>query len=603
MSLQGCAPLSSSLYMTKRAKLSDSLIKNRGRNDSTVPTNVRGDITYASNRFRLSASVAPKSEDFELRRALVELALRKLKLSPLDPDGDEHRPSSRDGLDEGLKYLSHQRCLRDVKNRIDVERMISGPKIRSTAVMGRLDDIYALLDPESPRKAKSIMSKRVATGTHGIETSVGPLSANEVAHLLLLAQKLQDTSLLDDTLERNIEMSANVWKQTGKVSNVVGTAVVMGLYEGKLAQCPTCGLRFSTHDARYRHATSHDGGRREVLWSTMDEWVTKPVPRSTVRIGQKAVVTVQSLTEMLKHIDETASGNIKWLASVIFSKREAISANTDVVMDSEPSAEHQKESESDFTGGSNDALRLLWSWGTMTDCTDPPMMSIKNKGPGIIGVDCDLHLLMETWHKAGFNISRFTENIPFPLNYADLTRKTCAICYETLSTEFNITYNCSVYSDAVCFKIDSKYLRKAFQDEHVSCRMLLGTTGLGDTTNAFLVLRKLAGITLLKSALRSRRRLEFADWSFKGDVAIIEDKNVIPERKGLWTDSHKLMEELVNNWKGPFCVHGDAKGVPNGLMYGHRQCMRFVINAHVRRANELLVDVPFPQGMVSLKLV
>ncbi|GIX62327.1 SMART RPR domain at NH2 terminus, SMART AZnF_C2H2 [Babesia caballi] len=603
MARHGGAPISSSLYMTKRARLAKALTKDKESGDVGITLKELGELSCLMDSLAAPDMVETTSDDREVHRGLVELAVRRMNLLPLDMDVDESHVSAPDGLDDGVKFLSRQRCVASVATPPDVAPLIPGPSQGGTPLTGRLYDIVSMLDAERPRRSKGVLSKRVATGANGVEALVGPLSANEVAQLLLLAQKLQDTNRMDDTLEKHIEMSANVWKQTGKVPNVVATAVVVGLYEGKPSQCATCGMRFSSIDAKQVHTLSHDTARSEVLWSTIDEWVAAPDVPSAVRSTEKAMMTVQGMGRIFGGTEEPVSPNLQWLREVLFPRAGVASAAADLDMDSDHAEGRLDEALGETAGALNERVRSLWSWGTMEDCKGVTAGETQGRGAGTIGVESDKFILLETCHKVGTNVARMSHKVPFPAGFANLTRRNCVVCCDYLRVEFSITYDCFVYCDSVCFKLDSGYIKRAFQDEQVSCKLLLATNGLRDMEDPFLVLRKMAAITLLKSNLHSKRDAGFTDWSFRRERAIVGDQTLLPERNTMCPDRHQLAVDLARRWQGPFDISGCGSGSTNGLMYAHTGCLGYVFNAHTRRAKELSGSSSCAQQIASLKLV
>ncbi|CDR96136.1 hypothetical protein, conserved [Babesia bigemina] len=601
MALHGSAPISSSLYLTKRARLSDALVKDRGFSEQGGVANDVTDLSHPSNRIQAKSGVTTSNEH-EVHRGLVELARRRLKLASLDIHSDDSRTSICDGLSEGIKFLSQQRCLGDVSARMDFGYPVMSMPPKSSPLVGRVNDIAAMVNPDGSPRGKGTLSKRVAVGADYVETVVGPLSANEVAHILLLAQKLKETNQIDDTLERNIEMSANMWKQTGKVPNVVATAVVAGLYEGKAYQCATCGIRFSTYDARSRHSSSHEESRRDLLWSTLDEWISTPHLPSAVRSGQKVMMTLKGISNVLLKDTLSASPNLKWLREALFWRVGVENTTKDVEMESDAPID-----KTDCIGGSSsedrdESLQSLWSWGTMKDCHGTPAVNTYGGVVGTIGVESDVHIMLETCHKVKFNIARCKSNVPFPVNFADLTRKCCVICHDALEVKFNAAYNCYTYWDTACFKLDGDYIKRAFEDEQLSCKTLLATNGLSNMEDPFLILRKSAALTLVKSTLTTRRKKGLVGTSGR-EFVTTGSAAVPPERKTLWPDNQQLTGELVQKWNGPFAAASGAPGIPNSLMYAHSHCIKFILNAHIRRAKVLIDGNPCAQDIASISLL
>ncbi|GBE62644.1 Inner membrane [Babesia ovata] len=602
MALHGFAPISSSLYLTKRARLSDALVKDREINEQGVAANDVTDLSYSSNRMQTKSGVPPTSDDYELHRGLVELARRRLKFASFDTYSDDTRATACDGLEEGINFLSQQRCISEVSAQMDAGRYFPESQRKSAPLIGRINDIASIVNLDGSARGKSVLSKRVAAGADSIETLIGPLSANEVAHLLLLAQKLKETNQIDDTLERNIEMSSNMWKQTGKVPNVVATAVVASLYEGKAYQCATCGIRFSTYDARSRHSLSHEEVRRDLLWSTLDEWISTPHLPSSVRSGQKVMMTLKGISSALLNDSLSVSSNLKWLCEALFWRVGAEKTTKDVEMESDAPIDKTDEISGSSKQSQDDSMQSLWSWGTMKDCRGTPIANTDGRSVGTIGVESDVHILLETCHKVKFNVSRCKANVPFPVNFADLTRKCCVICHDVLEVEFSAAYNCYTYADTTCFKLDGSYIKRAFQDEQLSCKILLATNGLSDMEDPFLVLRKSAAFTLVKSALNAWSNEESVGRSGK-EFVTTGGATVPPDRKTLWPDNQQLTGELAQKWSGPFAAASGTHGIPNSLMYAHSHCVRFFLNAHTRRAKTLTDGNPCARDIASISLL
>ncbi|EDO05173.1 hypothetical protein BBOV_I000790 [Babesia bovis T2Bo] len=603
MAQHGSAPISSSLYMTKRAKLSDALSKFTNCGTVAIGSGDQGDGFLGSSYPSQEPIPQYSSEDRDARKALVEVALRRMRISPLEGDDDESSSIPYNPVEEGIKYFSRQNELRNIKNHLDIDAAVSAPHVRHPPLLGNLDDMFSLIDMDNRSYATSVMSRRIPIGPNGTEGYVGPLTYNDIAVLLILAQKLQDTNAFDNNLEMNIEMSSSMWKQTGKVSNVVAPQVIMSLFEGRSAQCTMCGLRFSSNEVRHRHALLHDDKRRDVLWSAVDEWVANPDSTNFMRGGQRELFTLQRMHALLLSVEDSQSVNIQWLRGLLLPRKALVSTKSDAPMDTDSGDIDESPDEMDTGHVKIDGNHCLWSWGTMTDCSEFPPPMAQQVAIGAIGVACSMSFLIETSHKACFNISRFMDETPFVAHFSDITRMTCALCYDPLDVVFSVRYNSLVYSDTVCFKIDKRYMDKGFQDEQVNCRMLLATKGLGSSNDLFMVMRKLAGITLLKSDLRSPLDTACTDWSLNHDVSILEDKGIIPYSRTVVPPKDRLIEQLFNNWLGPFSTPGSNFNAPNSLMYTHRACMRFIINAHVRRANELLVGNPASKYIRPLKVV
>lgn len=595
-------PLSSGLYLTMRKQFCASLLRDVRNSYNESELQAHDDFDDASRPYKRGGMVTNNaSDEHDVHLALVNMSLKNIPLSPLDSMLDPSVSDDRPDVMKGISFLSGQRCVTGARSRMDLISVISRSKRRHRPIRGRLNDIVDMLNSDGSPQGTCYMSKRVVAGPNGTEAVVGPLSANEVAHLLLLAQKLQETNRNDETLEHDIERSSNMWRESCRVPNVVPTAVVSGLYEGKPLQCSTCGLRLSSADVKQRHMLTHGRGRREVLWATIDDWITNPGQPSKVRSSQKPLVTLQTFRKLLNRQELAERESIKWLIDALFPRGWSASTNTNTALD-ELGGDYFTEGEDTDAHSLDDPMHFLWSWGTMHTCNVIPNSSDSSKPDVPSGVQYDPFILREACSKVRSNISACMDKVPFAVNFSDVWRKTCVLCHDLLRVEFNTDYNRLVYCDASCFKFDNVYIRKNFQDEDVSCEALLSTEALPSLHDPFLVLRKVAALTFVRSRLKYMRHIVFNDWSLRGEFTVINDQQIVPERSPPQSNDLRVTRDMIKGWKGPFASSEGVEGTPNGLVYSHTDCIKLVLKAHTIWARRLGAGGPCEQDIDALKV-
>ncbi|KAK1441700.1 hypothetical protein BgAZ_500320 [Babesia gibsoni] len=613
MDVEGFTPAASALYLTMRQSLADSLTMNIERKQPLPTTKSVDPLLLGSYPFKRGPQVTNVMKDREVKRGLVDLSLERMDMLFLDDfQDDSHHTQMKEatpkqtaphsnGIMEGLKFLSGQRCMAAIRENRELVAVLDEPRRRYKPLKGRIQDMIDMLNTEGAVKGSRYMSKNIAIGPDGNEAYVGPLTAKEVAHLLILAHTLQVTSTRDETLKKNVENFSVMWKKAGKVPNTVAKAIVTEIYEGRLHQCSACALRLKTMDMRNRHMLSHEQRRREVLWGSMNSWVKTPTRRPAVRAGQRAPVVLLTIHQMLDKERLAEPYGIKWLREALFLRsgmKECMDVTTDRNAVSHPIFSVNEgnpliENETKFS---------LWSWGIMDDCRVIPTLS-DGRACNPKEEECDPHLLQEMCHKVRFNVTRCAANLPLPISYSNNSRNTCVLCHDPLQVEFDVDYNALVYRNTVCFVMDQEYIEKCFNGEQVSLDMLVGTEGLRHIKSHFSVLRKIACLKLVKSKLICKKDVEYKDWSITQERSILDENNVIPEMKCITQDQKLLTKELILAWRGPFTLCNDTDTLPTALLYAHTQCMKAVMNAHILRAKQLGSFAPCDIELDALKWI